>query len=62
MKVDALEIERENGDRDLLYLCQECEPTIADFARIVSREPANTDCDRCGATEDRTRCGEERER
>jgi len=50
-RVRALTIRRENGDRDTLYLCTDCEPSIADFAKVLKRRIYNTDCDRCGQSE-----------
>lgn len=47
-QVRELRVERENGDRDVIYLCGECEPTTQDFLKVLSRRNYDTGCDRCG--------------
>jgi DNA-directed RNA polymerase subunit RPC12/RpoP len=45
-----LEIERENGDRDTLYLCVDCKNTTSDFARVLKTRRSMSRCDRCEAS------------
>lgn len=46
--VSELRVKRENGDLDVVYLCNECEPTTTDFLRVMKRRRYDTSCDRCG--------------
>lgn len=45
--VYRITIERENGSADVLHLCDDCRPTISDYAREVSARPIAGRCDRC---------------
>lgn len=50
MKIHQTVIKRENGDEDLLILCDGCIKTITDYTTIVSRKICAGRCERCGAS------------
>lgn len=41
-------IEREDGERDTLHLCDDCRTSITDYARTISIRDSSSSCDRCG--------------
>ena len=51
MRPTEVHIERENGDRDVLYLCADCEGTIDDYAKVIRKRPWPARCERCGTSE-----------
>lgn len=48
MQINHAVIKRENGDEDLLILCDECLRTIDDYADILSTKVCAGRCERCG--------------
>lgn len=48
IQVKELHVIRENGDTDILFLCEECEKSIGDYLQVVKRNKSNARCDRCG--------------
>ena len=50
--VRELKVRRENGDVDVLYLCDDCATTTGDFLKILKRRRYDTSCDRCGDSAD----------
>lgn len=48
MTVYEVVIERENGDRDTLYLCDNCLTSVDDYATRLKQTVTIGDCERCG--------------
>lgn len=44
----VVQVRREGGAADVLFLCQHCETTVDDFLRVTRRGAVHpTNCDRC---------------
>lgn len=48
--INQVVIKRENGDEDMLILCDGCIATIGDYADILRREICAGRCERCEST------------